>query len=249
MEANRFVSWIIRLARNVSQNLLHSAGFELRRVRPAEDTFNWLRTLDIRTVIDIGANTGQFATQIHGILPEATIYAFEPIKDCFAQLVETMKDVPNFRAFDIGLGSEASETEIHRSKYSPSSSILLMDQLHQEAFPFTKEKTVEKITISRLDDIAGDLKIADNLLVKIDVQGFEDHVFAGGQNVIQKAKILIVEISFKTLYVGQPLFDQIYAITKAMGFNYHGNWTQLLNPVDGSILQADGIFIKENEGA
>jgi len=29
-----------------------------------------------------------------------------------------------------------------------------------------------------------------------------------------------------------------------MGLAYHGNFTQLLNPIDGSVLQADGIFIK-----
>jgi hypothetical protein len=29
-----------------------------------------------------------------------------------------------------------------------------------------------------------------------------------------------------------------------MGFAYHGNFSQLLNPIDGNILQADGIFIR-----
>jgi hypothetical protein len=100
--------------------------------------------------------------------------------------------------------------------------------------------------VKRLDDIAEGLTLAKNLLVKIDVQGFEDQVFAGGVHTIQKAKALIVETSFESLYEGQPLFDEIYAIAKRMGFVHHGNLSQLLSPVDGSVLQADGIFIKAN---
>jgi len=53
-------------------------------------------------------------------------------------------------------------------------------------------------------------------------------------------------MSFKKLYEGQPLFDRIYDTLTRIGFAYHGNFQQLLNPVDGSVLQADGIFINAN---
>jgi hypothetical protein len=58
------------------------------------------------------------------------------------------------------------------------------------------------------------------------------------------AKLLIVETSFESLYDDQPLFDTIYETLKGMGLAYHGNFTQHLNPIDGSVFQADGIFIK-----
>ena len=61
-----------------------------------------------------------------------------------------------------------------------------------------------------------------------------------------RAKVLIVEMSFKKLYEGQPLFDRIYDTLTRIGFAYHGNFQQLLNRVDGSVLQADGIFINAN---
>jgi FkbM family methyltransferase len=248
------------MIKTATKKILRAAGFELRRVNheqaqaapykfvPAEeDKFNWLKNLNIRTVLDIGANTGQFAADIHQILPEAAIYSFEPLRDCYAQLVESMKDVPKFKAFDFALGHEASEIEMHRSEFSPSSSILPMGELHKQAFPFTSGEVLERITVKRLDDMAANLKLVDNILVKIDVQGFEDRVIAGGPNTIQRAKVLIVETSFERLYEGQPLFDTIYETLKRMGFAYHGNFIQLLNPVDGSVLQADGIFMKANE--
>jgi FkbM family methyltransferase len=233
------------------KKILEATGFELRRINinhkfepKREDRFNWIRNLNIRTVIDVGASTGQFAGEIHAILPEAAIYSFEPLRDCYDLLVEKMSHVPKFRAFDFALGSEASEVEMHRSEFTPSSSILRMGELHKRAFPFTSKEALEKIAVKRLDDVMGEFDLADNVMIKIDVQGFEDRVIAGGLKTIQIAKLLIVETSFESLYDDQPLFDTIYETLKRMGLAYHGNFSQLLNPIDGSILQADGIFIK-----
>jgi FkbM family methyltransferase len=231
------------------KKILEVMGFELRRVDykfepKKEGRFKWIRDLNIQTVLDVGANTGEFAAEIHAILPEAAIYSFEPLRECYALLVERMSHVPKFQAFDFALGSEASEIEMHRSEFTPSSSILRMGSLHKRAFPFTSKEVLEKIVIKRLDDIAGDLDLTENILIKIDVQGFEDKVILGGLKTIQVAKLLIVETSFESLYDGQPLFDTIYEMVKRIGFEYHGNFGQLLNPIDGNILQADGIFIK-----
>ena len=133
---------------------------------------------------------------------------------------------------------------MHRSEFTPSSSILRMRELHKQAFPFTSKETLEKIAVKRLDDVTGGLDLAKNILIKIDVQGFEDRVIAGGLKTIQMAKLLILETSFESLYDDQPLFDTIYETVKRIGFAYHGNFSQLLSPIDGNILQADGIFIK-----
>src|SRR5262249_21391438 len=154
----------------------------------------------------------QFAEQIHAILPEAAIYSFEPLRECYEQLLRNMGHVPKFRAFNFALGSEATETKIYKAEFTPSSSILRMMELHKQSFPFTTKASLEKIAIKRLDDVTGDLELAKNILIKIDVQGFEDRVIAGGQKTIQMAKLLILETSFEPLYENQPLFDTIYEI-------------------------------------
>jgi hypothetical protein len=88
------------------------------------------------------------------------------------------------------------------------------------------------------------LKLIDPILIKIDVQGFEDKVIAGGADTIKKAKVIIIEVTFKELYTDQPLFHDIYEMLSKLGFTYHGNFDQLPSPVTGEILQADAIFIK-----
>ena len=157
------------MIKRVVKKILGAAGFELRRINnkfeKKEDGFKWIRNLNIRTVLDVGANTGQFAGEIHAILPEAAIYSFEPLRECYDLLVEKMSHLPKFRAFDFALGSEASEIDMHRSEFTPSSSILRMSELHKRAFPFTSKEALEKITVKRLDYVTGDLDLTENILI------------------------------------------------------------------------------------
>lgn len=232
---------------NIVKNAFLALGLDIRQVPRESRRFVWLKNQNIKTVFDIGANTGQFAMMIHNVLPEASIYSFEPLKDRYEQLITTMQHVAKFRAFNYALGDEHSETEIHRSKFSPSSSLLPMADLHKQAFPYTKEKTVERIRVRRLDEISQDLDCSENILIKIDVQGFEDKVILGGKELLSKAKILIVETSFEILYETQPLFDAIYDMLKQMQFSYKGNLDQLQSPIDGRVLQSDSIFVRESK--
>ena len=204
----------------------------------------WLTEAGINTIFDIGANVGQFAKLIHEVLPKAMIYSFEPLEDCYEELKKRMQKVDNFEAFNVALSNTNGEMEFHRNEHTPSSSILPMADLHRENYPFTAKEYLTKVRSARLDDIARDLKIEDNLLIKIDVQGFEDKVIAGGRNIIRRATILILETSFQPLYIGQPLFEDIYDSLK-QGFRYMGALNQNRSPIDGSMLDEDSIFVKK----
>jgi FkbM family methyltransferase len=205
----------------------------------------WLLNAGVRTVFDVGANTGQFARAIHEVLPEATIYSFEPLSDCFEQLQTTMAGVKNFRAFATALAEENGKAEFFRSSWSPSSSLLPMQQLHKRNFPFTAKETREMVDVRRLDDFAGELPIEDEILIKLDVQGAEDKVISGAKTLLRRAKILIVETSTASLYEGQPLFADILRILEGEGYRYKGALSQAISPLDGSVLYADSIFIRE----
>jgi FkbM family methyltransferase len=212
---------------------------------PPHPDLAWLQPLGIRTVFDIGANVGQFATRIHAVLPEAIIYAFEPLADCFETLKFRMREAERFRAFNVGLGDTAGERLFHRNNFSQSSSFLAMTEVHRRNFPFTARERLARARLGRLDDIAKDLEMPPHILVKIDVQGFEDRVIAGGRVVIEQARVALVEVSFRRLYEGQCLFEDVWRAMAGMGFRYGGALDQLKSPLDGEVLQADAIFINE----
>lgn len=240
--------------KNNIQKVLQTLGYRLQQLPNKEQKAQiaesearkimWLRNTQIKTILDIGANTGQFAKYINQIFPQAILYSFEPLEDCYNELVSNFKQIPQFQAFNVALGDKAAQMEIHRSEFSPSSSLLAMAELHKNAFPHTQDQTLYKVDVVRLSDIGKTLNLQKPILIKLDVQGFEDKVIAGGKDVIEQAEIIIIEMSVEKLYENQPLFDDIYKSLVDLGFKYKGNYEQLYSPQDGRILQIDGIFMK-----
>ncbi len=249
----------MRLLKQSLLNVLRRSGYELTRIAPtpsAPPTVNpaihypstvWLETLPIRTILDIGANAGDFALTMASRFPEARIYSFEPLAQPYAELVVKTAREPRCMPVHCALGDTDSELEMRPCSYSPSSSLLAMTNVHREAFPFTAgEGPPEKIRVRQLDDVAAELDMREDLLVKIDVQGFEAHVIKGGPETLKKALAIIVETSFAPLYDGQPRFRDIYQSLSALGFEYAGNWDQLPDPRTGRVLQADAIFLRSS---
>jgi FkbM family methyltransferase len=220
-------------------------GYALKFVPSEEDKFKWVQSLDIRTIIDVGACTGGFASEISEILPQAKIYSFEPLIDCFKQLNKELSNRSNFRSFNFALGDTKGKERMYHNEFSPCSSLLEASDTLIEQLPFTQNMKEEIIVIDTLDNVAESLELERNILVKMDVQGFEDKVIAGGVKVLKRTKIVIIETSFREIYKSQPLFSDIYqTLVGELGFSYAGSWSQQKSPIDGSPFQEDSIFIK-----
>ena len=106
----------------------------------------WLKEGNIKTVIDIGANIGQFAQAIHYLLPGATIHSFEPLADCYHAMLNRMAGVSSFHAYSVALGEETADVEFNRNEFSQSSSVLPMARLHREAFSWSARSTRTDVT-------------------------------------------------------------------------------------------------------
>lgn len=215
----------------------------IRKFRPdKEDEFIWLRTAGINTVLDIGAHAGESAQHFRSFLPDAQIFAFEPLPGPYSRLVALMGGDSRFSAVQIAIGQSNEQIEMRESEFTQSSSLLPMGDRHKSEFPFTSKMETRAVEVRRLDDLG--LQLEDNILIKIDVQGFEDRVIRGGEETIKKASFVITEVSFTPLYEGQPLFSQIYDQLRGLGFTYHGELHQLRSPHNGLPLQADALFVR-----
>lgn len=225
------------------KKIINLFGYDIKKYRPLFKQI--IGKFDIKTVIDIGANNGQYAQHIRKTLPEAYIYSFEPLPNCYQELTSKMAKDKNFKSFNVALGEEDQETIINQSSFHPSSSILKMGELHKKLYPKSKESTPKKIKIKKLDEILQAEELIDDILIKIDVQGFEDKVINGGENIIKKATIVIIETSFVTLYESQPLFDQIYNQMKNLGFKYSGSLERHYDRYSNSLIYEDSIFTRQ----
>ena len=208
-----------------------------------QDKLKWIKSLNINTVVDVGSHQGEFASELYQILPEANFYCFEPLRSNFIELQSNL-NFPTFKLFNLAIGDCPGNLEMYRNNFSPSSSILKCSELHKETFPFSAVEQLEKIEIKALDEIFKDIKLEDDILLKIDVQGYEDKVIRGAENFLGRVKVVIVETSFRELYEDQVLFTDIYELLSKRGFVYSGSLEELKSPSDGIPLQQDSLFIK-----
>lgn len=248
-----FTIWKAKLSYMVKRigRLLNKAfnffGYHLSRTHkiiPVTKGPNWAEKLNIRTIIDIGANEGQFIKEINTLVPNRKIYAFEPIPDCYKKLVETTKGI-DVIFFNFGLSDTEGSAEINISNNLVSSSILGMEDLHKVSYPDSHFVKKETIQLKKLDDIMARVKPQKNILIKIDVQGYEGKVILGGQKIFGEASALIIESSFEPLYEGQWLFDDLYRYFTQTGFKFMGFSDQVNSKKTGIPLYADSIFIKK----
>lgn len=206
-----------------------------------------LSQLPIKTVLDIGANEGQFARKITKIFPEAYIYAFEPLAIPFQQLSRLAHQQPKkITAFNLALGDSIKPIEIYSHLYfNPSSSILRTTELCETVYPMVKKQ--EKIVIeqSTLDHAIADISLDDQILIKLDVQGYEDRVIKGGMETFKKSTACIVEISLDQLYEGQAQFREIFNLLDQLGYTYAGNLDQVLGK-HGHVRYFNAVFVKES---
>lgn len=115
--------------------LLNMASIELRGKTIVNSKNHQLQSIlkryDISLIIDVGANTGQFA---RGMIDEGfreKIVSFEPIRECHNILVRNAKKYKNWHVFrNCALGSKNKKDYINISKNFVSNSILEYSNQH-----------------------------------------------------------------------------------------------------------------------
>lgn len=228
--------------------LLAAVGYQLvtsTRLIPPSSGSNWAERLNIQTIIDIGSNEGQFIHKIQSVLPGRKIFAFEPLSSSYTKLVQSTKGL-NIKVFNLGLGDDTITAEINISQNQVSSSLLPMESLHNDQFPDSKYVKKETIQIKRLDDVLVSETLEYNVLVKIDVQGYEEKVLHGGKSTLNNAAAVIIESSYLPFYSGQWLFGEQFQFLTSLGFQYMGIIEQTNSKETGLPLFGDSIFIKKD---
>ena len=206
-----------------------------------------LDSLAVNTLIDIGASVGDFINQMLERNNKLRVIAFEPVPEVYKLLSARYTDYPNFTAYNLALGDKDGEVDFYANEYTYSSSVLPMSDAHINEFPYTRNANLINVAISRLDTLINASNLNKPILVKVDVQGFEKQVIAGGKELLSYVDYIIIEVSFVELYDNQPLFDEINLQMNHLGFLYNGNIEQLISKKTGSVLQADALYVKRKQ--
>lgn len=225
---------------------IHQRGYELlvdpfgtRLVR----TMNWL---DADTVIDGGANTGQFGQLLRMSGFSGDIYSVEPLSAPFAQLALASQADSRWHAERGALSDTIGDVTINIAGNSVSSSILPMLRAHSDAAPESKYVGVESAPTTTVDSLVARHNLdPGRTLLKLDVQGYEAVALAGASECIKSFAAVQLELSFVPLYEGSWLADQTIDFMKTFGYDL---WmldpAAMYDPESGRLMQCDGVFVR-----
>lgn len=191
------------------------------------------------TLIDIGANKGQFSLAFRAARPAARIIAFEPLPDAAARYEQVMAPSGGTVLHRVALSDHGGEAEFFVTDRADSSSLLRPGANQLDAFGVSTVRTIT-VPVRRLDECVDLAALAHPLLVKIDVQGAELQVL-GGCDALEAADYLYVELSFVELYTGQPLHGEVASYLAERGFDLAGVYNQASTGRFGP-TQADFLF-------
>ena len=232
------------------KKIISITGFQVRRIQkyPTTDLerrFKLFETFGINKIIDVGANVGQYALLVKELGFSGQIISFEPLSSAFSALKEVSDKHNNWQAHNYALGNENTETVIHISENSFSSSMLNMLPQHLKSAPASKFINTEKIQIRTLDSIFDTLHTAsDKILLKIDTQGFEKKVLEGAGNSLHKITGIQLEMSIVLLYKSELILEEMITYLKNSGFTLYSLENGFYDQKNGQLLQVDGLFFR-----
>lgn len=240
-------------SKRILRQLLLKFGYDVRRIGGSSpgyappDMWNWMRsTQNIRTVIDIGANVGEFAEFLATYFNAEKTYAIEPLPSCAQVVRERGKTIRNLEVFECALSDTAGKATLYENSYAPASSMLPVSSISATEFPQTATNSGEvEVAVARLDDLIDVRDVIPGLLIKIDVQGMEHHAISGGKKIFGAAQCVLIEMSFVPMYDGQPLFEEVHELLCTFGFRLSGIKNQIDSPKTGQPLFMHCLYVKQ----
>ena len=200
-----------------------------------------LRRLDCRSVIDIGANRGQFALVARHNFPSAKIISFEPLAKPAALFRRVFAKDDSAVLHVAAIGPKSEHCTMHVSARDDSSSLLPISSLQEEIFPGTSEVETVDVRVAPLSAFVDKDDIVAPAMLKLDVQGFELEALRGCESLLSRFEWVYCECSFVELYAGQSLASDVIHWLACREFRIKGIYNPAYDKLRQAI-QADFLF-------
>jgi len=202
---------------------------ELRRARARGIRVDFVaELLDLRqrfgiapgTVVDVGANRGDFIRAVRFVDPRAHVVAFEPIPALHERL-QAEFEAQGCEIFPYALDAEAGPREFFLTQADDLSSLLPptveLTRSLREGAEATKSVAI-RVEARRLDDVLDLSKRPGPVLLKLDVQGSELRALRGATRQLEHVACVKLEHHFDRFYEGQSELADLVALMQDRGF-------------------------------
>lgn len=199
------------------------------------------------TIIDGGANIGQFALGCRKFWPTAKILSIEPGETAFKQLKITADKnngaiIPLKKA--LGMKKEFLPLNVSTS-YNVASSFMRATEEGCSLYPHIEQDNIELAEVISIDDLIHEYKeyILPPVLLKLDLQGFELLALEGAKSSLDSISAVIIEVNFIKLYHGQPSFESLHDLLIKRGLHFRGMIYQHIGK-DFKVEFGDALFVR-----
>lgn len=189
-----------------------------------------------KSILDIGANIGQFYNECKPVFPNSYYYLIEGNIKCG----EVLQGLDVDYSLEL-LSDSEKEVTFYKTTYDEKCT---GNSLYREKTSFYDDEhlIVEKRVTTTLKKLLPNKNFD---LVKIDVQGAELDIIRGGIEIIKNAKGVILEVSLTEYNENSPTKDEVYEFMDSIGFK-HSEIVGLINhPLTHELIQHDVLFVKE----
>ena len=209
-----------------------------------------IETHKINLVIDVGANTGQFASYLRTHVGyKNRIISFEPISDNYKKIVKLTENDSFWSVFCYALGAEETNKSFNIMKEDQFSSFLHPTTKNIDSFVDNNiiDRT-ETISLRKLDNVLNELDLINsksNIYLKLDTQGYDLEVIKGAQNSLSRISILQTELSVINIYDDMPKMNYVIDKLRDIGFEIAGLFP-ISTDKNYRVIEFDGIFVNKS---
>jgi FkbM family methyltransferase len=184
-------NWVLRTAAKLCRQYLK--WFGNASYKPTRNGERWLLTTfhsePIRTVLDVGANVGNWSLMAADLLPQATIYALEVVPKTAAELQARAGQHQRIKCFNLGLADRTGTLSL---RYHPAAST------HATFTDYPHSWTGERVEcpVMRGDEFLTRERIDRVDFLKLDVEGAEHLVLRGLDEYLRQGKVRFVQFEY-----------------------------------------------------
>lgn len=242
--------WLERARRRIGL----ASGLHLRLKRFTASASEPLRTAKLLRhhgvdfVIDIGANTGQFAESLYDFGYAGQTLSFEPISDVYEVLRQRAAAYPNWTVAErCVIGERDGEARFNVTDDSVFSSVLPIKSEFVDQVARSQIIRQETVPMYRLDTVLPRhaAPIGATTLLKIDTQGYEKQVLAGATETLERVKGIKIEMPLYPIYEHSEFnFYEIVDFVRERGFEPYSFHVEGVDLATGRVNTIDGLFFR-----
>jgi FkbM family methyltransferase len=194
-----------------------------------------------KTIIDAGANVGEWTILAREIFPAAEIHMIEPQTGCASELQSIASTSSLIRFHQVAVTRpgvpQVSMTGGGPLRRGTGAWVL------EYADPSPGEQVCEATT---LDDLIT-TDASSPILLKLDLEGHEMAALEGAESLLHRVEVIVTEVSlFDINDSHRPLLADILGFLKARDFDLYDVASLSARARDGRLRQADVVFVRHD---